>query len=89
MLVWRNHEGGPLFLCPPKIHRSIYVKCLLQMTVACRNGNSRLFAYQAEGAPTSVGTMGRRKKETYEEAWAELEALKAQVLVDTHQAVCP
>jgi hypothetical protein len=47
-----------------------------------------LFAYQAEGAPAGVGAMGRRNKETYEEAWAELEALKAHVIVDTHQAVC-
>jgi len=33
--------------------------------------------------------MGRRKKETYAEAWAELEALEAHVMVATHQAVCP
>lgn len=35
-----------------------------------------------------VGTMGKRKKEAYEKAWAELKTLKLTP-VDKYHAVCP
>lgn len=47
-----------------------------------------MLAHQAKGAPAGVGVMKIRKKETCENAWDELKALKL-IIVDAYQAVWP